>query len=57
MNEYNVTISYIAHKTITVLADDADEAVNKVYESDSCFEDAISYVVETENGIVTDGMF
>lgn len=57
MNEYDVTISYIANTTIKVMAQNADRAVDMAsYELES--ESPISYTVQDEEGrTVLDGMF
>ncbi len=57
MNTYEVTISYIAHTTVTVEANSADEAVDKAANNVGS-DDLMSYVVEDGNGkIILDGMF
>ena len=55
--KYNVTISYIANKTITVNAHNADKAVD-IATDEIGSESNMSYIVEDEDGkTVLDGLF
>ena len=55
--KYNVTISYITSKTITVNAHNADKAID-IAADEIGSESNMSYIVEDENGrTVLDGLF
>lgn len=57
MKEYDVTISYIANKTVRVTAFDADKAVDMAT-SELDIESPMSYLVnDAEGKTVLDGMF